>query len=316
MLLFSKSFSTALKPNIALISKLRKATDCSISKVKNALENAENDYEKALDWISKDSIQSADAKAAKLASRIAVEGLVGVQQHPLGLQASMMELNCETDFVAKSSLFVELVKKSCNSALVFQNASNDFLSSVVVDELVLKTSISQELDSEQLSETIGTACNRVIGKLGEKISIRRGVVGLQPVLKHTVFGAYAHAAGQSLPTGVGRIGSLVVIESVKKLNIDSRTKLATFAKKLSQHISGFDPKSVTSTDNTDDSALLNQMFLFGGGTVKEVIAKLSLELDTELSVRDFIRWECGEGLDKPQSNFAAEVQQQIKEIHG
>jgi elongation factor Ts len=311
-------FSTSLNPNILLISKLRKASECSISKAKLALQNVGNDYEKALDWISKDSIKSADAKAAKLAGRIAVEGLVGIQQHPLGLQASMIEINCETDFVAKSSLFVELVRKTCNSALVFQNASNDSFSDVNIDELVLKTSISEDINVDQEPELVGTACNRVIGKLGEKITIRRGVVGLPPPSKHTVFGAYAHAAGQSLPPGVGRIGSLVVLESTKKLDMEARTKLVAFAKKLSQHISGFNPKSVgfESTEIDDDSILLNQSFLFGGGTVQDVLKRLSEELDLGLIVRNFVRWECGEGLEKPESNFAAEVQQQIKEING
>ncbi|KAI8901480.1 elongation factor TS-domain-containing protein [Globomyces pollinis-pini] len=301
------------KVNVSFIAKLRKETECTISKAKEALGNTNNDYDLALQWLKDDLAESALKKSEKLSNRVTVEGLVGIYTHPMGISGSLVELNCETDFVAKASLFVNLVSKVTKTVSLFEtgdNTSHNWIKPVDIASLLQRNLV----DSEQV-ETVQESCRGVIGKLGENIQIRRGIVAHQDGQSNLIIGGYAHAAGQVLPPGLGRLGSIVVLEASENLQNNQREVLATFANKLAQHISGFNPSSIDLKEGvTEEYALLEQSYLFGGGSVREVLESTGSKLNVKLSVKEFQRLECGEGLEKKSDNFAEEVRAQIKAI--
>lgn len=308
------SFSTSASspsPKIAMVAKLRKETECSISKVKESLSATGFNYEKALQWLQEDMEKSAAKKAEKLKDRSVVEGLVGITHHTFGMHASLIEINCETDFVAKSSQFCQLVQQIANTAALLENSNSSgttAITAINIENLLEKRLIGGEVDG-----TVEGGIRHYIGKLGENIKSRRGVVAHQNLEGNLIFGAYAHAAGQLVPAGLGRLGSLVAIQSTSSINhieMEKRKVVAEFAKKVAQHISGFNPSRISTSSNAAGEALLEQSFLFGGGTVEEVLGNLSKSTGLELAIVDFQRIECGQGLEKETSDFASEVQQQ------
>ena len=308
--LLSRSYSASGgSTKIQLVSKLRKEMDCSISKAKEALEAHQFIYSDAVAWLKKEMEESALKKAEKVKSRNAVEGLVAVYNHPYGMSASLVEINCETDFVAKSDLFCDLAQKIASTAALFEKDPSIAISDISIDTLISRPLVDSNYG------TVQEGCNAVIGKLGENIKPRRGLVALQQNGgDQLVFGAYAHAAGQLVPAGLGRLGSLVALESsTPPFEISKRTELAQLAKKIAQHICGFSPLSIHSKDGVDEECvLMNQSFLFGGGTVAQVLVEESKKHGIELSISEFKRWECGEGLLKETTDFATEVANQIK----
>ncbi|KAI8908992.1 elongation factor TS-domain-containing protein [Gorgonomyces haynaldii] len=241
----------------------------------------DNHYENAIQWLKDDEEQSSQKRAQKLSSRNTTEGLVGVYSDG---SASMVEINCETDFVAKSDLFVDLVKQVSKNAAGYGAGLQD----VSVDEILAK-----KIEDQSVKELI----TFTIGKLGENIQLRRVVSSKEE--KDTIYGAYSHQGGQSLPQGMGRISSLVQIKCEPK-----NQEIQPLARKLAQHISGFNPTSV--------QELYDQPYLFGGGSVKEILDQEAQKLGVKCDIVDFKRWECGEGLEKKQENFAEEVARQMK----
>ncbi|KAJ3255870.1 Elongation factor Ts, mitochondrial [Boothiomyces macroporosus] len=312
----AKFYSSApFKLNVALVGKLRKEMECSISKAKDALTSTKNDYDAAIEWLKNDQLASAAKKQEKLSSRIAVEGLIGISVHEAGINASLVELNCETDFVAKSPAFVDLVSRIANTAVLYETGTGqEIISPIDIESLSKRNIVDSEesLKAAEEQKTIQEACTQVIGKLGENIKLRRGFIGHQVGLEPLIFGGYAHTSA-GLPSGLGRLGSLVCLKSSGKLSFDQRKELAGFAKKIAQHVSGFAPQSIGPSEGVpEESVLLNQPYLFGGGTITEILQKQSESLNTKLSIIDIKRYECGEGLEKKVDNFAEEVMAQIK----
>jgi elongation factor Ts len=209
----------------------------------------------------------------------------------------MVEINSETDFVSKSQPFIDLVSFVSRTS----RCSNV--------EKVLET--QPEIQAEITS---------VVGKLGENIKLRR-VVHV-PSSSTRILGIHSHSA-QSLPIWMGRIGSIVSLEltwpgafsSDSALESDKqqvsskvRNELTAFANKLAQHLSGFNPTSISE----GDECLMRQDFLFGGGKVEQVLSEQAKTIGGSIVVAEMCRWECGEGLTRVQENFAEEVAKQMR----
>ena len=146
---YSTQSTPSTKPLIKLVSDLRKSTDAPITKVKEALAATNNDSVAALEWLQKDLAEAGAKKAAKLEGRTANEGLIGVSLLSRGLsrdtglvRAAMVELNCETDFVARNELFGKLVADIAHSAAFHAEMRQDpekplsVLKTFSVDELL------------------------------------------------------------------------------------------------------------------------------------------------------------------------------------
>lgn len=274
--------TTALR-NASLIKTLRQRMPAPISLCKKALAESNNDVDLAFKWLQND----LGRVAQKLQNRQATDGLLALKLSNTG--ACIVELNSESDFVAKSDLFVELAQNVANAAALYNPG-------------FLKTS---EVKPEDLYDSrafrdaeIETQIVKAMGTIGEKISLRRSI--LYPINLRSILGLHSHSA-HALPTGVGKIGTIVRLAAKEELVTKVNEKSVNFANKIAQHISGFSPQTISG----GEEALLAQQFLFGGGTVKDVLDKEGME------VIEFTRWELGEGLEKKEESFAEEVAKQM-----
>ncbi|TPX67857.1 hypothetical protein SpCBS45565_g03466 [Spizellomyces sp. 'palustris'] len=346
-----RTFSLTIPPQassaVALVARLRKETQCSITKAREAIAAAgSSSYDEALKWLNNDLAQSGAKKAAKVGSRVAAEGLVGVVS--TDSRAALVEVNAETDFVARSKDFSELVQRIGATALVVGEdvvAAAGIPSSSIVgiplDGLLAcpalppasATSSAIDFDGKTVQESIV----ETIGKLGENIKIRRAAVTVaSPSASGATFvGGYVHSGGDgSIPAGLGRIGALAMLQATpaSSLTSTSSTSLSRLAKQLAQHIVGFDPAVVSESglesavqkeksarldgeseqEHLDRVVLLRQQFVFGSGTVEEVLKQAEQQIgpDASIVIKEFVRWECGEGIDKKEDNFAEEVMKQ------
>lgn len=277
------------KTSIQSIAALRKHSEgCSIQKAKEALQLSGNNQEKALEWLRRDANICAEKKAKKLSTRLVTEGLIGVSIDAFGLHCSMVELNCESDFVSRGSLFTDMVMRSTERALLLDVGTDIFCRMSV--NVVMESSITLGTSVEPLIES----CTSLIGKVGENIKLTRALRSGRG--SSFVYGAYAHSAGQTIPAGLGRVGAVIALDVSSSEN---KKKIAEFANRLAQHVAGFSPISIIQEEGMESGdVLLNQPFLFGGGTVKEVLESTRHLLGCErLRVIDFKRWECGKYTD-------------------
>lgn len=282
--------------NIALIKVLRERTQAGMMDCKKALEECNDDVDKACDWLREKGI----VKAAKKADRIAAEGLTTVKV--AGNKAVIVEVNSETDFVAKSDPFIELVDKVADTLL-----ANDFASfedaKAAVEPLFVEATV----------------------KLGEKLSFRR-----YEIIKGENLGSYIH--------GHGRISVAV---SLKEPNEELAHGLAMhIAANSPKYLSKetIDPKIVEAERAVQLEACKNDEKLKNKpeqalvkiiqGKVNKVLSEVTLSeqaylLDGEKTVKQalkeanneiisFTRYQVGEGLEKRVDDFAAEVMAQAK----
>ncbi|KAI8916726.1 elongation factor TS-domain-containing protein [Powellomyces hirtus] len=344
---FISTHPTLASPTLALVARLRKETQCSISKAREALSaTSGTSYADALAWLQNDTLTSGAKKAAKLGSRVAAEGVVHALCLENGARGVVVEVNAETDFVARSKDFVELVKRvGATTIMVGDQGVRGQGNEVVVDVPVEFLTSAPQLPSATAAEvgefkTVQEDVVETIGKLGENIKIRRAVVTSTPTpttAGHQEFfaGSYAHSGGDStLPRGFGRIAALAVLH-VSPPTTTTPTQvsaLLTLANKVAQHIVGFNPQVVSesdinptteaasdgesASDHLDRVVLLRQPFVFGGGSVQQVLDQAvvdifpELQRNVKLEVRQFVRWECGEGIEKKEDNFVEEVMKQ------
>lgn len=285
-----------------LVKELREKTGAGMMDCKNALTEANGDIEKAIDLLREKGV----AKAAKKADRIAAEGLTKVKVD--GDKAVVLEVNSETDFVAKNEQFTSFVDEIADF-LIKENPAD-------VDD-----ALAREFAAGQ---TLGDRINEAIAKIGEKISLRRFTV-LEKAANES-FGAYVHMGG--------RISVLALLEGA-----DQET-----AKDVAMHIAASSPKYVAREDvpeeeiNREKEVLtqqalnegkpanivekmvqgrLNKFFeeicLVEQAYVKDPDIKVKKYLaDKNASVKRFVRYEVGEGIEKRQENFAEEVKAQLK----
>ena len=284
--------------------ELREKTGAGMMDCKKALEACEGNQDKAVDWLREKGI----AKAAKKESRIAAEGLCQIKAD--GNNAVMVEVNSETDFVAKNKEFTDFV-----DYLVDEILKNDV--TTVEDVLAIK-------DGE---ETINDKLVALTAKIGEKISFRR----FKKVSKadDEIFGTYLHLGG--------KIGTIVVLkganETVAKdvamqaaamnpiaLNRDSVAKdVVEHEKEMIKAEMKNDPKNEKKPEDILDkmavgklgkffkeNCLLEQDFIKDSGLTVEKYVK-----DNNGEVLSMVRFSVGEGIEKRQENFAEEVMSQI-----
>ncbi|WP_086427937.1 translation elongation factor Ts [Staphylococcus cornubiensis] len=286
-----------------LVKELREKTGAGMMDCKKALEATDGDIDKAIDYLREKGI----AKAAKKADRIAAEGITHVEVK--GNEAVIVEINSETDFVARNEGFQQLVKEIANQILDTKAAT--------VEELNETTLPNGKKVSEHMTEAIST--------IGEKLSLRR--FEIRTKTDNDAFGAYLHMGG--------RIAVLSVVEG---------TTDEEAAKDVAMHIAAINPKYVSSEQVSEEELnhereVLKQQALNEGkpenivekmveGRLRKYLQEIcavdqNFVKNPDQTVEeflkskggklvDFVRYEVGEGIEKRQENFADEVKGQMK----
>lgn len=286
----------------ALVKELRERTGAGMMDCKKALQETNGDIEVAIENMRK----SGQAKAAKKAGRVAAEGAILVKAE--GGVATILELNCETDFVARDENFLAFGNKVVE--LAFANKFND------IDALN-----AAELDGITVEETRAN----LVAKIGENMTVRR----VQTVEGSDVVGAYVHG---------GRIGVVAQVNGGD----------AELAKDIAMHVAASNPQYVKPENVPADvvekeKAIQVDIAMQSGkpaeiaekmvvGRMKKFTHEISLTgqpfiKDPSTTVADllkgkgadvinFIRFEVGEGIEKKEEDFAAEVQKQIEAAKG
>lgn len=285
--------------NVALIKQLRDRTGAGMTDCKKALEETNNDIEAACDWLREKGI----AKAAKKSSRIAAEGTTLVVAN--GNEAVILEVNSETDFVAKSDAFKVLVKE-------------------VADLLLANKPANIEAAKELTAELFTNATV----KIGEKLDLRR----FEIVTKEDseTFGSYVHMGGkisallvlnganaevaQGLAMHIAANKPVyITTDDIPAEAIANETAIQMEASKTDEKLAN---KPANVLENIikgkvskyfAESVLVEQDYLLEPGTKVGNYLK-----NHSLSVKKFIRYETGEGLAKRVENFAEEVQKQMQ----
>ena len=299
-----------------MVKELRIKSSAGMMDCKKALSETNGDMDAAIDWLRKKGL----ATASKKSGRIASEGLIGIYIEDNS--GSIVEVNSETDFVARNNEFQDFVSSVAKISL--KNNGNL--------EGVLKT---KYFDSEKNVQEILTD---KIAKIGENMSLRRTEV---LSVSNGIIAGYVH---NSVNENLGKIGVLVSLES----NAD-KPALKKLGKELAMHIAATAPSSISVNDLSTDLVerersvlieqamssgkpeeiakkmvegrlkkfysevvLLEQTFVMDGETkVIDAINKLSKELDTPIQIKHFIRFNLGEGIEKDNKNFADEVAEQL-----
>ncbi len=286
-----------------LVKELREKTGAGMMDCKKALTETDGDIDKAIDYLSEKGI----AKAAKKADRIAAEGLVHVETK--GNDAVIVEINSETDFVARNEGFQELVKEIANQVLDTKAET--------VEALMETTLPNGKSVDERIKEAIST--------IGEKLSVRR--FAIRTKTDNDAFGAYLHMGG--------RIGVLTVVEG----STDEEA-----ARDVAMHIAAINPKYVSSEQVSEEEInhereVLKQQALNEGkpenivekmveGRLRKYLQEIcavdqdfvknpDVTVEAFLKTKggklvDFVRYEVGEGMEKREENFADEVKGQMK----
>ncbi|HCX9826066.1 TPA: elongation factor Ts [Staphylococcus aureus] len=286
-----------------LVKELREKTGAGMMDCKKALTETDGDIDKAIDYLREKGI----AKAAKKADRIAAEGLVHVETK--GNDAVIVEINSETDFVARNEGFQELVKEIANQVLDTKAET--------VEALMETTLPNGKSVDERIKEAIST--------IGEKLSVRR--FAIRTKTDNDAFGAYLHMGG--------RIGVLTVVE----VSTDEEA-----ARDVAMHIAAINPKYVSSEQVSEEEInhereVLKQQALNEGkpenivekmveGRLRKYLQEIcavdqdfvknpDVTVEAFLKTKggklvDFVRYEVGEGMEKREENFADEVKGQMK----
>jgi elongation factor Ts len=287
--LLPRWYSTApsTKPPVKLIAELRKLTNVSITKAREALGTNDNDLYASLEWLQKDLVATGARTAAKLQKREAKQGLISISvlsdgkgmQDGLGrggVRAAMVELNCETDFVGRNELFGKLAADIAHTAaFITDPASAD--SGTLFRPLSLDLLKDAPLMSDPNAQshhtlTVQSAVRDLMAKVGEKIELRRAVAVVQDSLTLTQpdlrlrIASYLHGSVH-LPCE-GRIGALAVL-SLKSPRLPSLFSSKTFSddlerlqRALARQIAGFDTYTVRSQAGTmNATALYDQPFM-------------------------------------------------------
>ncbi|KAJ2512826.1 Elongation factor Ts, mitochondrial [Coemansia sp. RSA 1939] len=310
----------ATKVDIRALKQLRELNPVSITKAKEALIQMNNDIGKALEWLDKDAFNTGVKKAEKVKDRAAAEGAIAVHVNDDLTCASIVELGCETDFVARNTMFVDLASAIACSAMQtpIDGGKVDGLTMANPDELAKRM-----LESRSVADTI----TETIGRLGENIVLRRGgTIGWSGAPDSFVVNGYVHGGVSGTGSAsAGKIGGLVAVRGNIRSD-EHRKALSQLTKRLAQQVVGYAPQYATVKDwqsaqtgnaeahneSPDIVVLEAQQFLFGGGTVGEVLAKISDEIGAPVSIVSFVRFERGEGVVKPtRPNFAEEVRRQL-----
>ncbi|KAJ7103224.1 elongation factor TS-domain-containing protein [Mycena belliarum] len=312
------------KPSLKLVAELRKLTEVSIVKAREALSASNNDIKSALDWLKADLVTSGAQKAAKVQDRHAGEGLVSVATLAAGngpragngVRAAMIELNCETDFVGRNELFGKLAADIAHTA-AFMTDPADF-HPYPLDVLNGTPLLSAANPNPDPSATVATAIRDLIAKVGEKVALRRAVTVFHEPTQNKELGrrllAYLHGSVHSPNQGrIGTLGLLGLSSPRLPQLFASQTfhdDLERLERSLARQIAGFDTRSIRSlTDAHDETALYQQPFMFpgelSGQPVGEALAAWARAHDLvnpsggdALEVSQFAKWTVGEPLEQ------------------
>lgn len=293
-----------------MVKDLREQTGAGMMDCKAALTETKGDMEAAVDWLRKKGL----SKAAKKAGRVAAEGLIGLAIS--GKKGVAVEVNSETDFVSRNDLFQGLVKMIANVAV---GTGPD---------------VEKIKAAKAGSITIAELINDTIAKIGENINLRRAAeinVGSGAV------GSYVH---NSVSDGLGRIGVLVALELSGKAD-----ELSALGRLVAMHVAAANPQAVDSAsldpaiikrekdvladkfrqqgkpDNVIDKivesglktyykevCLLDQAYIHEPDkTVAQALKAAEGKVGGPIKISGFIRYALGEGIEKQESDFAAEV---------
>ena len=286
--------------NLKLIPILRDRTGAGMMDCRKALDACNDDVDKACDWLRENGI----AKAAKKSGRIAAEGLSLVAID--GNNAALVELNCETDFVCKNADFVELLKKVANAVVKALPANMDEANAIVTES----------------GETVAELVVAATAKIGEKISFRR--FALASKADEELFGTYLHAGGKKgsvvvLAGGDEEVATNVAMQLVattpayitkaevpaewveKELNIRIEAAKANGRALNEKAYAGMRNKIA------EEVSLESQEFI-----LEDKVTVGSYLTRSHATVKAMAYYIVGEGIEKRQEDFAAEVMSQIK----
>ncbi len=299
------------------VKALRDRTGAGMMDCKKALVACEGDTEQAIDWLRKKGL----SVAAKKSGRVAAEGLVAVCVD--GNKGTVLEVNAETDFVARNELFQKLVGTAVELACQ-KNCDLEQLKTVDYPETGRNV-------ADELTNLIATVGENMSLRRVEHLSVNKGVVA-----------SYVH---NKISDKLGKIGILVGIESEA-----APEKLIEFGKKIAMHIAAASPKSVRVEDldpaliarerdvvreqalNSGkkeefvekivegrlskfygEVVLLEQIYVIDGESkVKDVVAAAEKELGAPIKITNFIKFVLGEGIEKQTVDFASEVASQLQ----
>ena len=295
----------------ATVKELRERTGAGMMDCKKALAETNGDMEAAIDWLRAKGLSAA----AKKAGRTAAEGLVGIAVE--GTRGAAVEVNSETDFVAKNEQFQEFVRNVAQIALK-DGGDVEALSAAVYPS----------------GGTVAEAPTNNIATIGENQSLRRTTV---VNVNEGVIVPYVH---NQVAPGLGKIGVLVALESAAPADT-----LQALGKQIAMHVAAANPLALNG-DELDadlverersiamekakesgkpqnivekmvegglakfrkDNALLSQLFVMDNKTpVADVVAQAAKDAGTAITLAGFVRFQLGEGIEKKQEDFAAEV---------
>ena len=301
-----------------MVKELREKTNAGMLKCKEALVECNGDFEAAVDYLRKKGLASADKRSGRTTSQGPVIPLTTADKRT----AAIVEVNCETDFVAKTDDFHAYVDKIAEQVGKFNPAD--------VDALLAQDAFFAP--GLKVSDTL----NELVAKIGEKISIRR-------------FTRYEGVVDTYIHLG-GRIGVLVDLDA--PANLKDSAELKAVAHDIAMHIAAARPTYLKREEVPEaelehekeinrnmalneekpkpaaviekmligriekfykEICLLEQLFVKDTSlSITQVLEKASKDLGTKISVKRFTRYEMGEGLQKRENNFAEEVMSQTK----
>ncbi len=295
-----------------MVKELRESTGAGMMDCKSALTETNGEMAAAQDWLRKKGL----SKAAKKSGRVAAEGLIGIQI--AGTKGVVVEVNSETDFVARNDLFQGLVKMIADVAL----------------------SVGTEVDKINAAKagsiTVAESISDTIAKIGENMTLRRAA-SLE--VSKGAIGAYVHNA---VTDGLGKIGVIVALESTGKTD-----ELLALGRQLAMHVAsanpialdaaGVDPEIVKREKDVladkfrqqgkpeamiekivenglktfyKEQTFLEQPFIFddsGKKSVAQAVKEAEGKVGGPIKIVGYVRYGLGEGIEKAESDFAAEV---------
>ncbi len=293
-----------------MVKELRDSTGAGMMDCKAALAETNGDLQAGIDWLRKKGL----SKAAKKAGRVAAEGLIGVLV--AGTKGVMVEVNSETDFVARNDLFQGLVKMIADVAL-----------SVGTDVEKIKAAKAGSI-------TVAESITDTIAKIGENMTLRRAA---SLSVSQGAIGAYVH---NSVSDGLGKIGVLVALESRGKAD-----ELASLGRMIAMHVAASNPQAVDAAgldpavvarekDVLSDKfkaqgkpanviekivesglktfykevCLLEQAYVHDSAkSVAQALKEAEGKVGATIKITGFVRYGLGEGIEKQETDFAAEV---------
>jgi len=307
-----------------MVKELREKTSAGMLDCKKALEETQGDFEAAVDWLRKKGLSAA----AKKADRLASEGLVQVFKSADNKVAVAVEINSETDFVARNEGFKKFVNEVAQQAAVkgvvgIHEPATDLLNSPYINNSSINL-------AEHLKQTIAT--------IGENLVVRRYA---KFDADHSLVHTYLH--------GEGKIGVLIEVGADKDSALTNEA-FKTFANDVCLHIAAMNPMAISETEIPADAKAREREVLIGKakeqGKKPEMIEKIvdgqirkwlaenclldqafvknpdltlaayqkqvATSLGAQVTIKKFVRFELGAGLQKKQDNFAEEVAAQMK----